>query len=293
MSVSPSDMAQPPRSLSGAGPDGRPPQVLLIGAGKMGGAMARGWLARGLPPENLAVVDPSLPALQNGVTSFPSADALFLCLGSSVPDVVVVAIKPQLFASLLPAYAPLAKAGALFFSVAAGQTLSGMQDLLGGSARLVRAMPNTPASVGWGMTVMVAGDGVQLQDRTLCSALANAIGDTAWVEDEALMDAVTAISGSGPAYVFQLTESLTQGAEALGLPKDLAALLARRTVIGAGVLMDRDPSPASTLRENVTSPGGTTAAALEVLRAEPVGMTDLVTKAVTAARDRSQALAKP
>jgi pyrroline-5-carboxylate reductase len=260
---------------------------VLVGAGKMGGALLEGWLRSGLDANNVVVLEPQpsppLAALaQRGVRLNPS---------EAIANVaaMVIAVKPQVAAEVLPPLAPLVAASTVVVSIMAGRTLQFLSDALGRRGGLVRAMPNTPAAIGRGITVAVARDAGPAQ-RTLAQLLLSATGKVEWVEDEALMDAVTAVSGSGPAYVFLLAEALAQAGAAAGLPPPLAATLARETVAGSGELLHRSTLDAATLRANVTSPGGTTAAALEVLMHDR-GLTRLMTDAVAAATKRSRDLA--
>jgi pyrroline-5-carboxylate reductase len=265
-----------------------PGTIVLVGAGKMGGAMLDGWLALGLSPRHVAVLEPQptpeVAALApRGLRLNPSADAL--------RDVaaVVVAVKPQTAPEVMPALVPFVGAATVVVSIMAGRTLAFLADALPGAA-LVRAMPNTPAAIGRGITVAVANARVSDTQRALVDALLSAVGAVEWVADEALMDAVTALSGSGPAYVFLLAETMAQAGAAAGLPPALAATLARATVAGAGELLHRSPVDAATLRQNVTSPGGTTAAALDVLMAKD-GLAPLMRRAIAAATARSRELA--
>ena len=260
--------------------------LVLVGAGKMGGAMLEGWLALGLDPVKIAVMEPKpsdeIAALAaRGVRLNPA----------SVDDasVIVIAIKPQDAAAVVPTLKPLTRATTVAVSIMAGPKLGFLQGALGDLA-IVRAMPNTPAAIGRGITVAVPNARVSQDQRALADTLLRAVGAVEWVNDEALIDAVTAVSGSGPAYVFLLAESLARAGAAAGLPADLAARLARATVSGAGELLHRSPLDASTLRQNVTSPGGTTAAALGVLMADN-GLDPLMEKAVAAATKRSRELA--
>jgi pyrroline-5-carboxylate reductase len=262
--------------------------VILAGAGKMGGALLSGWLAQGLDPKRVAVVDPHLSddilALEaRGVRLNPAITA--------ADDVaaLVLAVKPQTFGDAGPALRPLIGPKTLVVSIMAGTTIAVLDAVCGGNA--VRAMPNTPAAIGRGITVAVAAKSVNDQQRATADALLRATGAVEWIDDEALMDAVTAVSGSGPAYVFLLAEELARAGVAAGLPADLAARLARETVAGSGELLHRSDLDAATLRQNVTSPGGTTAAALGVLMDEH-GMKELMTRAVAAATERSKELAK-
>ena len=260
--------------------------LVLVGAGKMGGAMLQGWLALGLDPQKIAVVEPR-PA-----DEIAALAARGVRINGTVSDasVIVIAIKPQDAAQVVPTLKPLAGPGTLAISIMAGKTLGFLQGALGADSAIVRAMPNTPAAVGRGITVGAPNAKVSPAQRGIADRLLAAIGAVEWVEDEALIDAVTAVSGSGPAYVFLLAESLARAGAAAGLPADLAARLARATVSGSGELLHRSPIEAATLRKNVTSPGGTTAAALGVLLAAD-GLDPLMEKAVAAATKRSRELA--
>lgn len=264
--------------------------IVLIGCGKMGGALLTGWLQERVAVENIVVVEPSGEAAQTarrlGVTVVASAAELDPALR---PDLLLFAVKPQVMDEAVPPFAYFAQAGSTCLSIAAGKTIAFFGDRLGQGAAIVRCMPNTPAAVGRGMTVACANSDVTPQRRRLCQTLLEAVGEVAWIEDESLMDAVTAVSGSGPAYVFLLAESLARAGIEAGLPPEMAERLARATVTGAGELLFRLPDPAATLRGNVTSPGGTTAAALEVLMGES-GWQPLLTRAVEAAANRSREL---
>jgi pyrroline-5-carboxylate reductase len=261
--------------------------ILLVGAGKMGGAMLEGWLRLGLDPKNLAVLEPQpsreLSALAGrGLRLNPAASAV------GEASAIIIAVKPQNAAEIMPSLAGAVGAGTVVVSIMAGQRLAFLEQTLSQRAALVRAMPNTPASIGRGITVAVPNVRVSARQRELVHALLSATGAVEWIGDEALMDAVTAVSGSGPAYVFLLTEALAQAGTAAGLPADLAAKLARATVAGSGELLQRSPLDPATLRQNVTSPGGTTAAALTVLT-DPLN--ELMIRAVAAAAERSRQLA--
>ena len=263
--------------------------VLLVGCGKMGGAMLRGWLARGL--ERAVVVEPlavQLGDLAKDPRLAILADAAALP-ESLKPAALVLAVKPQSMDAVLGDYRGLA-AGTVTLSIAAGKTLSYLGQHLG-AAPIVRAMPNLPASIGRGMTVAVANELVTPPQKALAEWLLTACGDVAWVEEEDLLDPVTAVSGSGPAYVFLLIEALARAGERAGLPSDLAMRLARATLFGAADLAEAASESAATLRANVTSPGGTTQAALEVLMAED-GLQPLLDRAVQAATRRSRELGK-
>jgi len=262
--------------------------IVLAGAGKMGGAMLTGWLARGLDPARVAVIEPSpseeiRALLAKGVRLNPPPNDI-----GSVAT-LVVALKPQMFREAGPDLKPFVAPSTLVVSIMAGTTIASIAQVCGGSA--VRAMPNTPAAIGRGITVAVAANDVSAAQRAVADALLRATGSVEWVEDESLMDAVTAVSGSGPAYVFLLAEELARAGVEAGLPAELATRLARETVSGSGELLHRSQDPSATLRQNVTSPGGTTAAALAVLMAED-GLQPLMIRAVAAATRRSKELAK-
>ncbi len=266
------------------------PALLLVGCGKMGGALLAGWLERGLA-RRLVVVEPGPGAA--GFAGRPGVEWLSdaAAIAADVqPAVVVLAVKPQGMADVLPPYRRFADEGALFLSIAAGKTLGFFARALGKGASVVRAMPNTPASIGRGIAVACANARVRPEQRRIAEALLAAVGEVGWVEDEALLDAVTAVSGSGPAYVFLLIECLARAGVAAGLPEALAERLARATVAGSGELARRSAESAAALRENVTSPGGTTRAALDVLMAVD-GLDPLLRRAVLAATKRSRELA--
>lgn len=263
--------------------------LVLVGAGKMGGAMLAGWLDRGLPSDGVVVIEPH-----------PSAELLALLAARGVRHetaapaglqarVMVVAVKPQVLDAVLPPLRPLIGPPTVVVSVVAGKTVATFETALG-TGRIVRTIPNTPSQVGRGITGAFAAPSVAGSDRELVSALLATLGRLEWVAEEALIDVVTAVSGSGPAYVFHMVEALAAAGAAAGLDPDLAARLARATVEGAGELLWRSPESPETLRRNVTSPGGTTAAALAVLMGE-ASLTGLMTAAVAAAAERSRELA--
>ena len=267
--------------------------LVLVGAGKMGGAMLLGWLDKGLASKDIFVRDPS-PAPEVAKLIADKGIGLnssVADLAAKKPAVVVLAVKPQLMGAVLPELVDLVSPDTLFVSIAAGTSVFGLKELLGTEARIVRAMPNTPSAVGRGMTVCFADPSVSAQQRNSADELLQAVGDVGWVESEPLIDAVTAISGSGPAYVFYLAECMAAAGEALGLAPGLSMLLARATVSGAGEMLHQLPDDAATLRKNVTSPGGTTAAALDVLMGEG-GLSPLMRRAAVAARDRARELGK-
>jgi pyrroline-5-carboxylate reductase len=262
--------------------------ILLVGAGKMGSALLEGWMRLGLTPTKIAVLEPQptseLTALvARGLKLNPRRDALGDIAAA------VLAIKPQVAPAALPPLRPFVSAGTVVVSIMAGRPLRFLEGTLPG-ATIVRAMPNTPAAVGRGITVAAVNARVSPEQRELVHALLSAVGTVEWIADETLMDAVTALSGSGPAYVFLLAEAMAQAGTAAGLPPALAATLARATVAGSGELLHRSPLDAATLRQNVTSPSGTTAAALEVLMGKD-GLASLMTQAIAAATARSRELA--
>jgi pyrroline-5-carboxylate reductase len=266
-------------------------EVLLVGCGKMGGALLDGWLERGVAPA-FAVVEPGSGAAafarRSDVRLYQDAVSLDLDLR---PAVIVLAVKPQAMDDVVYHYRRFATPETVFLSIAAGKTLAYFSRHLGVEAAIVRAMPNTPAAIGRGITVGCPNPRASAVQIALCDRLLAAAGEVAWVDDEALIDAVTAVSGSGPAYVFLLIECLAKAGIAAGLPAELAVRLARATVSGAGELARLSSEPAEVLRQNVTSPGGTTRAALDVLMA-PDGLEALMKKAVAAATARSRALAE-
>jgi pyrroline-5-carboxylate reductase len=262
--------------------------VVLAGAGKMGGAMLSGWLARGLNARRVAVIEPYpsddiSAVVTKGIRLNPSPKDL------GVVATLVVALKPQMFREAEAMLRSFTGSSTLVVSIMAGATIASIEQVCGGS--VVRAMPNTPAAIGRGITVAVAANNVSAAQRAVADALLRATGSVEWVDDESLMDAVTAVSGSGPAYIFLLAEELARAGVEAGLPVELATKLARETVAGSGELLHRSEAASATLRQNVTSPGGTTAAALEVLMG-PDGMQSLLTRAVAAATRRSKELAK-
>lgn len=272
------------------------PPILLVGCGRMGGAMLSGWREQGLAASVAVDPAPSAAAFA-GPDMTVVADASAIPAGF-VPAAVVLAVKPQNAAATLPAYARFAPS-TVFLSIMAGRTIAGLSTLLRPAdaatlirapAAIVRAMPNTPAAVRQGVTVACPSPAVSLQQKALCDRLLLAIGKVAWIEDEALLDPVTAVSGSGPAYVFLLAELMEQAAIEQGIPPDLARLLARQTVSGSGALLAASPDDAAALRVAVTSPGGTTAEALSVLM-DPDAWPIAVSQAIAAATRRSRELA--
>lgn len=258
--------------------------LVLLGCGKMGSAMLQGWLADGLPPTSVHVIDPFPSEWLQAQGVNINADL------SAAPAIALIAVKPQMMGDALPALRAMAGGETLFVSVAAGVTLASYEAVLGDSCPIIRAMPNTPAAVGRGITALIGNTRVNPDQMALAEGLLQAVGQTVRLDNEDQMDAVTGVSGSGPAYVFHLIETLAAAGAAQGLPADLALKLARATVGGAGVLAEEaDDSPAQ-LRVNVTSPNGTTQAALEVLMDEETGFPALLKRAVKAATDRSKEL---
>ena len=262
--------------------------LVLVGAGKMGSALLEGWLRFGLDPKHIAVLEPQ-PTPQISTLTAHGLRLNPALHGLGNVAAVVIAVKPQTAAEAIPPLKPMIGASTVVVSIMAGRTLQFIAAALNTPCALVRAMPNTPAAIGRGITVAVPRD-VDPAQRELAHRLLCATGAVEWTDDEALMDAVTAVSGSGPAYVFLLAEALAEAGVAAGLPPSLAEKLARETVAGSGELLHRSELDAAVLRQNVTSPGGTTAAALEVLMGKD-GLTQLMRKAVAAATKRSRELA--
>lgn len=263
--------------------------IVLIGAGNMGGAMLTGWLKNGIPGADVLVIDPGpAPAMAKLIADNGARHVTAAPEGLKA-GVLFLAVKPQMMATVLPPLKGLVGSGSVVVSVAAGTTLAVMQSHLGDAA-MVRAMPNTPAMIGRGVTGAFANPAVSSGQRDFVHDLLKVSGPVEWVATEADIDAVTAVSGSGPAYVFYLVECMAEAGRKAGLEADLAMRLARETVAGAGELLYQSPDDASRLRQNVTSPGGTTAAALSILMAED-GMQPLFDKAIAAARRRAEELA--
>jgi len=267
-----------------------PARLVLVGAGKMGGAMAQGWLEAGLAASSLTIVEPH-PSPE--IASLAASRGLVLAarITAPPPDMLALAVKPQSLDKVAPEIAALAAGRTLVLSILAGKTIANLEARLPEARAFVRAMPNTPAAIGRGVTAAFANASVTGEQRRWCERLLGAMGAFYWLEQEDAIDAVTAISGGGPAYVFALTEALAAAAERLGLPAELSMSLARGTIEGAGELMRRQgATPPATLRRNVTSPGGTTAAALAVLEG-PGGLEDLMIRAAAAARARAAEMA--
>ena len=260
--------------------------IALAGAGKMGGAMLAGWLAGGLDASRVVVIEPQ-PSSE--ISALTAKGVRLNPKDAGAVETLVVAVKPQSFREAGTALKPLVGPSTLVVSIMAGTPIASLEAVCGGM--VVRAMPNTPAAIGRGITVAVAAKNVSATQRATADALLRATGSVEWVDDESLMDAVTAVSGSGPAYVFLLAEELARAGVEAGLPAELATKLARETVAGSGELLHRSELAAATLRQNVTSPGGTTAAALDVLMGKD-GMQPLMIRAIAAATKRSKELAK-
>jgi pyrroline-5-carboxylate reductase len=266
-------------------------KVLVAGAGNMGGALIAGFLQRGIPPASIIVQDPSPPpAIAKLLADKAIERHASIASLPEAPAVILVAVKPQIMEQAFPPLAKLAGPSTVVLSVAAGRTIASFERHLPPGSAVIRSIPNTPAAIGRGITVAVANKHVTPRQSQIAEALLAAVGEVAFVDEEALIDPVTAVSGSGPAYVFLLTECLAEAGVKAGLSAELAARLARATVSGAGELMHRSHLPPDQLRRNVTSPNGTTAAALEVLMGDP-GLADLMTRAVEAATRRGRQLA--
>ena len=269
-----------------------PGPLVLVGCGKMGGALLRGWLARGVDPREVAAIDINPVGLDDvkarGVTIITKATELPVGLK---PALLLLAVKPQFMDDALPDYRKYVGPQATFLSIAAGKTVAYFKDRLGTDAEIVRAMPNTPAAVGRGISVIFRDAAVRKARLDLCGDLLTAVGKVEWVDQEDLLNAVTALSGGGPAYTFLLIECLAEAGRAAGLPAEMAMRLARETVSGSGELARLSEESAAQLRQNVTSPKGTTLEALNVLMAAD-GLQPLMTKAIAAATRRSRELAQ-
>lgn len=268
--------------------------ILLVGGGRMGQAMLGGWLASGIPASHIKVVEPSADIAAT-ITSSHAVEVVDNKSALSAdwkPTFVVFAVKPQVIRDVVETYQGYITDEMVCLSVAAGKTLSFFASLLGDAIPFIRVMPNLPSFIGKGASALCANHVVTDAHRTNATILFEAIGVVCWIEDETQMDAVTAISGSGPAYVFLFHEVLERAAEELGLPKEVGALLAKQTLCGSAEMIEKATQPSSALREGVTSPGGTTAAALAVFQDEKEGLAQLVKRATKAAADRSCELAE-
>ncbi|MEM1077740.1 MAG: pyrroline-5-carboxylate reductase [Pseudomonadota bacterium] len=263
--------------------------LFLLGCGKMGSAMLQGWLTQGIAPGSVWVMDPKPSDWLSGLA------AQGLHLNEGVPEalaIALLAVKPQMMGDALGAVTALGGGETLILSIAAGTSIRYFEEAFGAATPIIRAMPNTPAAVGKGITAITGNGAARETHLALAEALLVAIGQTVRLEGEHQMDAVTAVSGSGPAYVFHLIETMAAAGEAEGLPRDLALHLAKATVAGAGALAEAASEDPSQLRVNVTSPAGTTAAALEVLMDETDGFPPLLRRAVAAAAQRGRELAE-
>lgn len=264
--------------------------ILLVGAGKMGGSLLAGWLESGVDPAQIYVQDPNPASAMLDLLSKYDIQASDDPQIDGHAAVIMLAVKPQIVQNVLPSLTRFVGSDTLVISIMAGCQLSVLQTAFGEHVSIVRAMPNTPSAIGQGITALCATDQIDDSHKILANALLSAVGKTIWLDTESDMDAVTAISGSGPAYVFLLTEVLAKAGHAAGLDPDLASELARQTVCGSGALMATSSLPPSVLRENVTSPGGTTQAALDVLMRDPEGLQSIITEAVLQAQKRSREL---
>jgi len=259
-------------------------EIVIVGCGKMGSALLKGWLAEGLDPNEITVIDPN-----------PS-DWLIkqtVRLNKTLPinpSIVLIAVKPQMMPDVVPKLNKLGNSKTLFISIAAGTSISYFQRILGNQTPIVRAMPNTPASIGKGITAIIANAYVSDIELKATEKLLSSVGEIVSLDSEEQMDAVTAVSGSGPAYVFHLIEALADAGQANGLNAELSMTLAKATVAGAGLLAETSNEDPTNLRINVTSPGGTTAAALKILMDQDTGFNPLLSKAVEAASNRSKEL---
>ncbi|MGH1452339.1 MAG: pyrroline-5-carboxylate reductase [Paracoccaceae bacterium] len=258
--------------------------LVLLGCGKMGSAMLQGWLNNGLPASSVHVIDPHPSEWVQGTGVHINADL------PAQPAIVLIAVKPQMMGDALPTIAAMGGGKTLFLSVAAGTSIATFEAAFGSDTPIIRAMPNTPAAVGRGITAIIGNATSTAAQLDLAAALLQAVGQVVRLKDEGQMDAVTAVSGSGPAYVFHLIETLALAGEEQGLPPELALQLARATVAGAGALAEDTPETPGQLRVNVTSPNGTTQAALNVLMDHETGFPSLLSRAVQAAADRSKEL---
>jgi len=262
--------------------------LVLVGAGNMGGAMLNGWLDAGTDPAAIVVIDPKPSEAMSARLASVGVRCESAAPEGLTAGILILAVKPQIMDAVLEGLSGLVGPETVSLSIAAGKTISYFEERLGGA--IVRSIPNTPSMVGRGITGAVANAAVSSEAKAEIDRLLSVCGPVEWIEDEALIDAITAVSGSGPAYVFYLVECMAEAGRKCGLPADLAMRLARATVTGAGELMHRSPDGAATLRQNVTSPNGTTAAALAVLMAGD-GIQPLFDKALSAAAARSRELA--
>jgi len=261
--------------------------LVLLGCGKMGSAMLQGWLAEGVSPSSVYILDPNPSEwVQSLIAEGVSVNGdLPRC-----PAVCILAVKPQMMGDALPSLQALGNGATLFISIAAGTPIASFETALGAQTPIVRAMPNTPAAVGRGITALIGNAHIDAGQMDLADDLLSAVGQTVRLDDESQMDAVTALSGSGPAYVFHLIETMAAAGVAQGLSAELAMALAKATVAGSGDLAEKADEDPAQLRINVTSPGGTTAAALDVLMDAETGFPKVVKAGIKAAADRSREL---
>ena len=269
-----------------------PGPLMLVGCGKMGGALLRGWLSRGVPGKDVFVIEPAPRDLEDVQARGVTVVTDFAKLPAGLkPGIILLAIKPQFMDEALPVYRPFADQGAVFLSIAAGKTVAYLKDKLGPKAVVIRSMPNTPAAVGRGMSVLLRDPKVPAATQELCGQLLSAVGEIGWIDEEDQINAVTAVSGGGPAYVFLLIECLAEAAKEMGLPPELCMKLARATVTGSGELAHQSSESATALRQAVMSPKGTTLEAVNVLMA-PDGLQPLMNKAIAAATRRGREIAE-
>ena len=269
-----------------------PGPLVLVGCGKMGGALLRGWLSRGVPGTDVFAIDPAPRDLDDVQARGVTVVTEFAKIPANLkPGIILLAIKPQFMDEALPAYRGFADQGSVFLSIAAGKTVAYLKEKLGPKAVVIRSMPNTPAAVGRGMSVLLRDPKVPAGTQELCGQLLSAVGEIGWIDQEDQINAVTAVSGGGPAYVFLLIECLAEAAKQMGLPSDLAMKLARETVTGSGELARQSSESATKLREAVMSPKGTTLEAINVLMA-PDGLQPLMNKAIAAATQRGREIAE-
>lgn len=261
--------------------------LVLLGCGKMGSAMLEGWLAGGLPAGSVWIVDPHPSDWLRGIAGLHLNEHL-----PESPAIALIAVKPQMMDTALPRLAPMGGGGTLVLSVAAGTPIRRYEQVMGAGTPVIRAMPNTPAAIGRGITALIGNRSATVAQMELAEALLSAIGQTVRLDDEAQIDAVTGVSGSGPAYVFHMIEALAAAGEAQGLPAGLSMKLAVATVAGAGALAEASGETPAQLRRNVTSPNGTTQAGLEVLTNPRDGLDQLMRRTVSAATERSRELGK-
>lgn len=265
-----------------------PLNIALAGCGKMGTALLRGWIKAGTASQ-ITILDPEPPPQDIMRTSFITHTKTAENLLSATPDILMLAVKPQIMDEVCRTMQPILSPDIPVLSIAAGRTLQSFANIFGQTQPVIRSMPNTPATIGKGITVACAGQAVTDRQKDMADTLLTAAGKTEWITEESLLDAVTALSGSGPAYLFLLIETLAEAGRKAGLKPDFAMRLARQTVIGSAALAEQETDiPAQTLRENVTSPGGTTAAALEILMNGQ--LQNLFDGAINAAAARSRKL---